>query len=141
MRHTLPPVFTLADALGLLESHIHQEPIEILQVLFLAPDGSALAHQVHSFGTANQTWMSVNAIVDQATLLGATAIVLAHNHPNGDLQPSQEDRRSTQRLTSAAAARGIHLVDHFILTHDGHRSMKTGDEVPDVRRSDPCLGW
>ena len=55
MRHALPPLFTLADALRLLESHIHQEPIEILQVLFLTPDGSALAHQVHSFGTANQT--------------------------------------------------------------------------------------
>ena len=141
MRHTLPSLFTLADALRLLHSHIHHEPIEILQVLFLTPDGSALAHHVHSFGTANQTWMSVNTIVNQATSLGATAIILAHNHPNGNLHPSPEDRRSTQRLASAAAAHGIQLVDHFILTNDGHRSMKTGVEVPDVRRSGPCLGW
>ena len=70
----------------------------------------------------------MNAIVNQATSLGATAIILAHNHPNGNLHPSPEDRRSTQRLASAAAAQGIQLVDHFILTHDGHRSMKTGDE-------------
>ena len=56
--------------------------------------------------------------------LGASAVVLAHNHPSGDTEPSQEDTSLTKRLIDGGRLLGIDILDHLIVTEDGHCSLR-----------------
>jgi len=58
-----------------------------------------------------------------AILAGATAIVIAHNHPSGDPKPSDSDREVTRRVTAAGSLLGISLIDHVIVGEKSHHSM------------------
>ena len=80
-------------------------------------------------------WMKVSSggitgtIVDQRIVLGtalkaaATAIILAHNHPSGNLQPSQSDIDLTTRMKAAATYMDITIIDHLIVTDENYYSF------------------
>ena len=68
-----------------------------------------------SVGTADHTFMSPREIFRDALLAGASAIVVAHNHPSGDPTPSADDRQVTRRLAQAGATTGIELLDHLVI--------------------------
>ena len=86
---------------------------------------------------ANNTigWMKVSSggitgtVVDQRIVLGtalkaaATSIILAHNHPSGNLQPSQQDLDLNKKLKSAAAFMDISIIDHLIVTDENYYSF------------------
>ena len=55
---------------------------------------------------------------------GAAGIILAHNHPSGQLEASVEDKRVTKRLKEVGKLVGIELLDHVILATDGHLSLR-----------------
>ena len=59
----------------------------------------------------------------------AAAFVIAHNHPSGDLVPSQPDLLATRRLRDAAEVIGIRLVDHLIITDDAYYSLATHGQL------------
>ena len=54
----------------------------------------------------------------------AASVMVAHNHPSGDTQPSEEDIRITRRLKDAGNIIGIQLLDHIIITEHKHCSLK-----------------
>ncbi|HPG00609.1 MAG TPA: DNA repair protein RadC [Kiritimatiellia bacterium] len=54
----------------------------------------------------------------------AAAVIFAHNHPSGDVQPSESDRRMHEQLTEAAGILGIHVLDHLIVSRKGHFSFQ-----------------
>ena len=56
--------------------------------------------------------------------VGASAVLIAHNHPSGDLSPSAEDREVTQRLIDAGKLLGIPLLDQVVVTNDGYYAMR-----------------
>jgi DNA repair protein RadC len=60
-------------------------------------------------------------------LSNAAAVILGHNHPSGDPQPSHEDRAITQRLKEAGALLGINVLDHLVIGADG-RYFSFADE-------------
>ena len=68
-----------------------------------------------SVGTAEHTFMSPREVYRDALTRGASAIVLAHNHPSGDPEPSADDRQVTRRLSRAGELVGVDLVDHVIV--------------------------
>jgi DNA repair protein RadC len=68
-----------------------------------------------SVGTVAHTYLSPREIYRDALLSGASAIVVAHNHPSGDATPSDDDRQITRRLAEAGATLGIKLLDHLVL--------------------------
>ncbi len=53
----------------------------------------------------------------------AAAVIFAHNHPSGELQPSAADRRTHEWLTAAAKILGLRVLDHVIVTKKGHTSV------------------
>lgn len=53
----------------------------------------------------------------------ASAIIIAHNHPSGNLNPSEEDRRLTKKFTDAGKLLDINVLDHLIITNDGYYSF------------------
>lgn len=63
-------------------------------------------------------------IFKNALMLGATKLVLAHNHPSGNLQSSSSDIACTQKVIEAGRVMDIPLVDHLIVTHNGYISMR-----------------
>lgn len=80
--------------------------------------------RVVTIGLVNAAHIHPREIYCDAITDRATAIIIAHNHPSGDLTPSAEDKRVTARITAAGETLGIKLLDHIIFSHRGHLSMK-----------------
>jgi DNA repair protein RadC len=78
--------------------------------------------KVSSGGTA-ATIMDAKVIFTQALQSGAHSIILAHNHPSGNLQASEQDIKLTKQLVNAGSLLDIRVLDHIILTDKGHMSM------------------
>jgi len=75
-------------------------------------------------GTLDRAVVEPREILKRALLANAAGIILYHNHPSGDPTPSREDREFTRRLSSAAEAVGIRLLDHVIVGHAGAVSFR-----------------
>lgn len=114
---------TTTDALALLAPQGRHLEYEILQALFLSADGTLLRHAVISQGTADHTSLCIRTVLRAALAISAEAIIIAHNHPNGNPDPSVLDIRATYKLLEGARVVGLTLVDHLVLTATDHRSM------------------
>lgn len=81
-------------------------------------------HTVH-IGTLNCSLVSAREVFKAAILCNAASVILAHNHPSGDLTPSPEDILVTEQLKKAGALLDIEVLDHVIVGEDGaYRSLK-----------------
>lgn len=92
------------------------------------------AHQVISYstismGTANQSLVHPREVFQIALLAGAVSIIVAHNHPSGEVQPSQEDTRVTTKLKEAANLLGIKFLDHIIVTETNWYSFRESSNI------------
>jgi len=72
-----------------------------------------------STGAAANTFMAPREIFRDAFSDAATSIMLAHNHPSGDPEPSRDDERITKRLSEAGRILGIEVIDHLVIGHNG----------------------
>jgi len=70
-----------------------------------------------SIGSVDHTFMSPREVFRDALLHGAGAIVIAHNHPSGDAEPSRDDERVTRRLGQAGEILDIDVLDHIVIGH------------------------
>ena len=77
-----------------------------------------------SIGTLNANLVHPREVFKEAILAHAAQIILAHNHPSGNPEPSPEDVALTRRLEEAAKIFGIELLDHIIVTKDAFSSLK-----------------
>ena len=76
-------------------------------------------------GTIDHTPVYPREIVKRALELGASAIILVHNHPSGDPTPSRQDIEMTREITAAAKALKIAVHDHLVIGRSGHASFKS----------------
>jgi DNA repair protein RadC len=97
---------------------------EQLRILFLDKRNHLIADELQQEGTVDHTPVYPREVVKRALELGATAVVLVHNHPSGDPTPSQADIRMTQEIIAVARPLGIEVHDHIIVGRDGHASLK-----------------
>lgn len=77
-----------------------------------------------SHGTVDSSWLPSRGILMRAVLLGASQIVVAHNHPSGDPEPSLVDITAINNLAAACKLMEIPLVDSIIIGRQGHCSMR-----------------
>jgi DNA repair protein RadC len=82
-----------------------------------------LAVRVITLGLANRTIVHPREVFAEAVADRACAILVAHNHPSGRLEPSREDQDITERIRYAGELLGIPLLDHLIFSHEGYASM------------------
>lgn len=68
--------------------------------------------------------MDHRLVVKRALELLASQLILIHNHPSGSAEPSEEDKLLTRRIAEAAALFDIRLLDHLVLSRDGHFSFR-----------------
>jgi len=74
-------------------------------------------------GTFNHSPVDLRLVLGIALLTASRAVIVAHNHPSGNLTPSPEDVALTRRLKDAGAIIGVNVLDHLILTRDGYCSF------------------
>lgn len=75
-------------------------------------------------GTVNVSIVDVRGIFQKALFLGASKIILMHNHPSGDPAPSADDVKLTQRVKSAGEILDIQLLDHVVVGYRNYTSLK-----------------
>ncbi|MDA1090306.1 MAG: DNA repair protein RadC [Proteobacteria bacterium] len=100
------------------------EKNEHFRILFLNRQNVLIADEVQQTGTVDHTPVYPREVVKRALELGATAVIMVHNHPSGDPTPSKADIDMTKEVQDAGAKLGITLHDHLIVTKAGHSSFK-----------------
>ena len=119
-----PALSSWPAVLDYLRAVMAFEPCEQFRVLFLDKRNHLIADELHQRGTIDHTPVYPREVVKRALELGASAIVLAHNHPSGDPTPSHADVEMTKAIISACQVLGIAVHDHVIIAKHGHRSFK-----------------
>jgi DNA repair protein RadC len=119
-----PAITSWQQLLDYCHASMSREKREQFRVLFLDRKNVLIADEVQATGTVDHTPVYPREVVKRALDLGATAIIMVHNHPSGDPAPSAGDIDMTQEIKEAAGALGISLHDHVIIGRDGHASFK-----------------
>jgi DNA repair protein RadC len=120
------PILGTSEALiDYLFADMAHLPAERLRVLFLNAKNRLLRDEMVCDGSVNEAPIYPREIMRRALEVGATALILAHNHPSGDSQPSEGDIAATRRVAEAARALDISIHDHVILARSGWSSLRT----------------
>jgi len=119
-----PVLSSWAALIDYCAASMARSPTEEFRVLFLDRKNMLLADEVQSTGTIDHTPVYPREIVKRALELGASAVILAHNHPSGDPTPSRADIEMTRDVADAAKALKITVHDHVIVGRSGHSSFK-----------------
>jgi len=90
---------------------------EVFVVLFLNNQHQIICHEEMFKGTLNRVEVHPREIIRFAIKMNASAIILAHNHPSGNAEPSTADKQVTERIENACSLMGIKLLDHFVVGH------------------------
>jgi len=96
---------------------------EFFYVLLLNRAGDVLGAVKISEGTTAGTVVDVKFIAASAILSNASSAIIAHNHPSGVLRPSEEDKKTTDKIKNALKLVDVVLFDHLILTKDNYYSF------------------
>jgi DNA repair protein RadC len=133
-----------AAALRLMQRQVMQKPVlaswekvidycraamgyearELFRILFLDRKNRLIADEVQGEGTVDHTPVYIREVVKRALELSSTAIILVHNHPSGDPEPSRADIDMTRMIMEASRPLGIVVHDHIIVGRQGHVSFK-----------------
>jgi DNA repair protein RadC len=105
-------------------AHIAHGKVEEFHVLFLDRKNALMKHERQQRGTVDHTPVYTREVVKRALELGASALILVHNHPSGDPTPSKADIAVTQEIKKAAAPLNISLHDHLIIGRNRHASLR-----------------
>lgn len=108
-----------------LHATMAHERKEHFRLLFLNKKNELMADEIQQSGTVDHTPAYPREIMKRALELGATAIILVHNHPSGDSKPSKADIEMTRMICAAAAPFQIIIHDHLIVSSGGTTSFKT----------------
>ncbi len=106
-----------------LQLQLGGEQHERFAVLYLNVQNQLIAFEVMSIGTLTQTSVYPREIVLAALAHGASAVVLAHNHPSGSVQPSDADFKLTQTLQTTLQLVDVRVLDHVIVAPGEALSM------------------
>jgi DNA repair protein RadC len=118
-----PMISSPADVERLLRGRIANLDRENFVVVLLNTKNEVIETSTVSIGTLGASLVHPREVFKPAVRASAASVILAHNHPSGKVEPSQEDREVTRRLGEAADILGIEVLDHVIVG-DGYFSMK-----------------
>ena len=119
------PVLSSWDALGdYLHARMAHRRTEEVRVLFLNAKNQLLANETLWQGSVDEASVHVREVIARAIALGATALIIVHNHPSGDPTPSNQDIRLTRDLVEAGRHMKVTVHDHVIVGASGRTSMR-----------------
>jgi len=127
LQRTVPlptfPVHSGEEAGAYFVEKMAREKREVLYLMSLDAKGKVLSSKLAATGGVNTTAVSVRQVVDMALRSGASAVILAHNHPSGVALPSRADQVMTRQLADALRPLGIRLLDHIVVADGDFVSM------------------
>jgi DNA repair protein RadC len=119
------PILSSWDALGdYLHAQMAHRRTEEVRILFLNAKNMLIANEALWQGSVDEASVHVREVIARAIALGATALIIVHNHPSGDPTPSQQDIRLTRDLVEAGRHMKVTVHDHVIVGAQGRTSMR-----------------
>lgn len=112
------------DVFNVIKKDIKHKEKEHLYILSLNSRSKLIKKNLITIGTLNETLIHPREVYKQALVDKAFSIILVHNHPSQNVEPSQSDIEVTQRIYHAGLILGIPLIDHVIATNDSFYSFK-----------------
>jgi len=107
-----------------LQNEIGDRDREYLVALFLSTKNTIQAIQNISIGSLSASISHPREVFKYAVLKNSAFIILAHNHPSGNPNPSNDDIAVTERMVEAGQILGIKVIDHIIVSEDNYYSFK-----------------
>jgi DNA repair protein RadC len=107
-----------------LRADMAHRAIERVRVLHLNTKNMLIRDELVSEGSIDQAAVHVREVIRRALELGSAALILVHNHPSGDPQPSRQDIDLTRELVAAAKPLGIAIHDHIVVGTKGQASLR-----------------
>jgi len=123
------PIIDSAEVAFSYVKHLVDKRQEYLFALYLNARYELVYKRTIFIGKVDASIAHPREIFSYAFVKNAYNIILAHNHPSGDLQPSLADIETTQAIVSAGQVLGITILDHIIVGRNGFRSMKEMDII------------
>ena len=117
------------DIFHLIRHYAFDNYQEKLVVIAFNGAQEVIFNKVVTQGLLDRTVVHPREVFAEAIKRRASAIIIAHNHPSGCLEPSEADKEITQRLSLAGNILGVRLLDHLIFTEDGFYSFREHDEI------------
>ena len=102
-----------------LRRRVRDDAREHFVAIYLDGRHRPIADSVVSIGTATASLVHPREVFQPAIAVGAVAVLIAHNHPSGDVTPSAEDLEVTRRLAEAGRILGVVLLDHIVWERGG----------------------
>jgi DNA repair protein RadC len=122
-----PPVAVRGpeDALSVVRPRFKKHQVEVFLVVLLNARHEVLGVETISIGSLNASIVHPREVFRPAILQSAASILLAHNHPSGDPEPSEEDLSITKRLVEVGELLGVPVLDHVIVAKRGLVSFRS----------------
>ncbi len=120
-----PVLSSWQAVLGYCRAAMAYGKIEQFRILFLDRKNVLIADEVQQKGTVDHTPLYPREVVKRALELGASALILVHNHPSGDPTPSRADIEMTHEVVEAGRRLGITVHDHIVVGKGRHASFKS----------------
>lgn len=113
-----------SDGYKIFKEFLEDLDREAFIVLSLDNKNQPVSINLAHLGNINSSIVSMPCIMRAAILSNAASIMVAHNHPSGDVEPSSSDRTTTLRLVEVCELMGINFLDHLIIGHDSYVSLR-----------------
>jgi DNA repair protein RadC len=97
---------------------------EVFRVLFLDKKYRLIEDELMGIGENDHVFVSAKSIAKKALLLGASSVILMHNHPNGELRASLSDIQATKEIAAVLKGLEVKILDHLIISPQGYFSFK-----------------
>jgi len=121
--NNLPTINSIKDAVAQLQE-LRTAKKEHFVALYLNARNQLVHKETVSIGTLNANLVHPREVFKPAIDCLAASVIIAHNHPSGSVEPSEDDVKVTKRLKEAGMIMGIEIVDHIIITKDNQASFK-----------------
>jgi DNA repair protein RadC len=112
------------DVVKAIQSSIKDKTKEHFKLILLNTRNKVIGISTVSIGTLNSNLVHPREVFKEAISHSAASVVLVHNHPSGDPEPSEDDLTITKRLVEAGKILGIEVIDHIIISKNGFFSFK-----------------
>lgn len=109
------------SAIAVVGELLYEMDREVVCIINLKSDGTPINCNFASMGAINQAIAEPRELFKSAVLSNAASMIMVHNHPSGNLEPSKEDTMITDRILKMSAYMGIPLIDHVIVGGDNTR--------------------
>ena len=131
------PVKSPSDVLRAVADELKLYDREVFAILNLKTNGQIINLNICSVGTLDSSLVSPREIFKSSILSNASAFIAVHNHPSGNPTPSEDDKKTTERLVSCGDLLGIKMLDHIIIGGENGQmlSMKSEGMMPEPHKN------